>query len=106
MDRPGKYIPESTKGFIFIGTPHMGSKLTIFGKLLSLLNYWQGSNTTLLQVVDPDSSENAALHDAFMRSHGSSKPLVNFFEVRPERFGPFPIIQVSTIAHSIMVRKH
>ena len=87
-------IPESTKGFIFLGTPHHGSNLTLVGKLLSLLGFWGNSNTNLLDVVKPGSKQNEDLHNAFMMEH-KTKQIVNFCEVRPETLGPFPIMQVS-----------
>jgi hypothetical protein len=92
-----KFIPESTKAFLFIGTPHLGSSITIFGKFQSLIGFWSGASTTLLEVIEPGSSENNRLHDAFMKEHGrdNDKAIVNIFEVRPEFIGPFQFMHVS-----------
>ena len=86
-------IPECTKGFIFLGTPHQGSSLTRMGRMISLLSFWGGSSSKLLEVVEPGSKENEDLHDEFLRQY-KTKHIVCFCEVRPEQIGPFPIMQV------------
>jgi hypothetical protein len=86
-------IPECAKGFIFMGTPHQGSGLTVVGKMLSLLSFWDDSSTNLLEVVEPGSKQNEDLHDEFLRQH-KTKQIVNFYEVRPEQIGPFRIMKV------------
>ncbi|KAL0932822.1 ankyrin repeat protein [Colletotrichum truncatum] len=78
------------KGFIFLGTPHNGSSLTFLAKAMSLLSFWQGANTTLLEVLDQDSRENELLHRDFMKYCGK-KDMVNFYEVQAERMGRFAL---------------
>jgi hypothetical protein len=95
------FSPDCAKGFIFLGTPHFGSELTIFAKLLSLLGYWQGASTALLEVIDPSSLENKFLDENFQNCFGE-REMVNFFEVQPENFGRFTFMNVG----STVVRKH
>ncbi|KAM0473862.1 hypothetical protein ACHAPX_007910 [Trichoderma viride] len=85
------FSSDCAKGFIFLGTPHSGSELTIFAKILSLLGYWQGASTALLEVIDPRSLENKSLHEDFLYRFGN-REMVNFYEVQPEYVGPFPIM--------------
>ncbi|UKZ68716.1 uncharacterized protein TrAtP1_009739 [Trichoderma atroviride] len=85
------FSPDCAKGFIFLETPHLGSELTIFAKALSLLGYWQGASTALLEVIDPRSPENKSLHEIFL-TRFANRDMVNFYEVQPESVGPFPIM--------------
>jgi hypothetical protein len=91
------FSPDCAKGFVFLGTPHLGSELTIFAKILSLLGYWQGASTALLEVIDPKSLENKILHEEFLAQF-EHREMVNFYEVQPENAGPFPIMNVGSAA--------
>lgn len=85
-------------GCIFLGTPHRGSPLAFVGILISLLGYWSGSKTTLLEAIQPRSRENKDLHASFIKSYPHiSEKLVNFFEVVPEYLGPFPLTLVGAV---------
>ncbi|KAI9736709.1 MAG: hypothetical protein M1834_000913 [Cirrosporium novae-zelandiae] len=54
-------------GFLFLGTSHNGTKLTAVGKMVSLLGYWKGSSTSLLELFEPGSTINEELHNDFMK---------------------------------------
>ncbi|EXJ92397.1 hypothetical protein A1O3_00947 [Capronia epimyces CBS 606.96] len=86
-----RFDPNCVKGFIFLGTPHEGSELMVFAKAMSLFGHWQGSSSTLLEVLDHRSQENRSLHHDFLTGYGSTE-MVNFYEVMPECMGPFPIM--------------
>lgn len=91
-------IHQQTQGFIFLGTPHKGAQLTMFGKLISLFGYWKGSSTTLLEVIEPDSTVNENLHDSFMAFLSQDCGVTNtvcVFEAVKESFFGFPITHVS-----------
>ncbi|RDW73350.1 hypothetical protein BP6252_07257 [Coleophoma cylindrospora] len=62
----GDFIHQQARGFIFLGTPHKGSRLTAIGKRISLLGYWKGSSTNLLDNIEPESEVNRQLHEKFM----------------------------------------
>ena len=91
-------ICKQTKGFIFLGTPHKGTKLTIIGKMISLFGHWKGSNTSLLEIVEPKSTVNQNLHESFMRvlrrGCGTENTVCVFEAVKESLFG-FPIMHVS-----------
>jgi hypothetical protein len=89
-DLPRQKIPDCVKGFVFLGTPHKGSDLSIMGKVLSFLGYWKGASTRLLEVTFPESQENKRLHEDFMDTYGDVE-MVNFYETLKERIGPFDL---------------
>ncbi|RDW87439.1 hypothetical protein BP5796_03133 [Coleophoma crateriformis] len=68
----GDLIHQQARGFIFLGTPHKGARLTTIGKRISLLGYWKGSSTKLLENIEPDSEVNRLLHEKFMNFLKSS----------------------------------
>ena len=86
-------IRERTQGFVFLGTPHEGSRFTVFGRVVSLFGYWRGSNTELLELMEPESAVNRELHGDFLKACGS-KDIVNFFETVRETLGNLSIIYV------------
>ncbi|KAF8247244.1 hypothetical protein K440DRAFT_584813, partial [Wilcoxina mikolae CBS 423.85] len=42
---------ELVKGIIYLGTPHGGSHMAVFGKIQSLFSYWVGSRTEHLDIL-------------------------------------------------------
>jgi hypothetical protein len=87
-------IAGQTKGIIFMGTPHKGSRLTVFGRLLSVFGHFMGSSTHLLEVIQPSSAVNKDLHTSFLRGY-DIKTMVCIFEAVRESFLGFPIMHVS-----------
>lgn len=87
-------------GIMFLGTPHNGSPLTRFGTLLSYFSYWSGSSTSLLDVVQTESTENTNLHRNFTDlryNHNYLKKkdnIVCFFEAVRESFLGFALTHV------------
>lgn len=59
-------VVDNTKGFVFLGVPHKGSKLTFLGELLVVFDHWKGSRANLLEALRPKSPINEVLHDHFM----------------------------------------
>lgn len=92
-------IYQHTRGFIFLGTPHKGARLTMFGKMISLFGHWKGSSTTLLEVIEPGSTVNEGLHKSFMefliQGCGATNTVCVFEAVKESFFG-FPITNVSS----------
>ncbi|KAI9857892.1 MAG: hypothetical protein M1813_008007 [Trichoglossum hirsutum] len=86
-------IAGQTKGIIFMGTPHKGSRLTVFGRLLSVFGHFMGSSTHLLEVIQPSSAVNKDLHTSFLRGY-DIKTMVCIFEAVRESFLGFPIMHV------------
>lgn len=92
-------ICQQTKGVIFLGTPHRGAQITILGKMSSLLGFWKGSSTSLLEVIEPKSTINEGMHDSFMdfvKEHGRVEDIVCVFEAEPESWLGFPVKLVRT----------
>jgi hypothetical protein len=98
-------ITKQVKGFIFLGTPHKGSQLTAIGNMISLLGYWKGSSTSLLDIVKPGSQVNDKLHYDFtswLRENGKINNTVCVFETVMETIFGFPITHVRVYSISNM----
>jgi len=94
----GHNIHKQARGFVFLGTPHKGSALTIYGKMRSLLGYWNGSSIDLLEIMNPGSQINKRLHDDFMGllTNGCGvKNTLCVIETRKETVFGIPIASVS-----------
>ncbi len=88
-------------GFIFLGTPHHGSGLTVAARFLALLGYWAGSNTNLLDAIDRESPENQRLHDDFLENFKIDTDKIEcFYETAPEVVAGFSLHTVSKISMS------
>lgn len=74
-------------GALFLGVPHDGSRLTMWGKLLSYCTYWLGSSTELLESLQSGAGLLRQLNRSFLTSYGG-RDLVDFFELhRTKTFG-------------------
>lgn len=94
-----KDICKASRGFIFLGTPHRGSNLTVAGKICALFGYWGGSSTKLLEVIDRRSDINELLHGRFVECYQrDDKDIVSFYETEPEIVAGFPVMTVSQIS--------
>lgn len=90
-----KQVAERTKGIMFLGVPHYGTKATFVASLLSCTAYWRGSSTTLLEYMSEGSPAVMALDEEFHDAYARPSPapnieipyICNFLEMRPERFG-------------------
>ncbi|CAG8078910.1 unnamed protein product [Penicillium salamii] len=81
-----EFLPK-LHGFIFLGTPHKGSRLTPIGEIISLLGYWRGSDTSLLRIVRRGSEVNTQLHEqfkSFLRDTRMFERTVCVFETEKE----------------------
>lgn len=89
---------DTTLGVIFLGVPHDGSELTLFGKLVSYGTYWLGSRTELLSALEPGAEALRELNDVFLKGYGSDRyHMANFFETRKSRICGIPLKLVSVI---------
>ncbi|RKL08737.1 hypothetical protein BFJ70_g16750 [Fusarium oxysporum] len=84
-------IARRAQGFIFLGTPHDGSSLTLPGKLLTLINHWEGSSASLLEIIEPGSEANSRLHRDFLACY-SVTIMVCFFEAVRETLWGIPLM--------------
>jgi len=92
-------IKKSVRAFVFLGTPHKGSRITMIGNFVSMLGYWQGSSTNLLESMKTGSGSNAALHDRFLKiiaDRDMTKNILCAFEtVKESVLGRLSVMQVS-----------
>ncbi|KAJ5319311.1 uncharacterized protein N7506_012015 [Penicillium brevicompactum] len=87
-------IAAMTRGILFLGVPHSGTKATFLASLLSCTTYWRGSSTSLLEYMAPDSEHIKDLEKKFYNVYAhphSSQPLLpyicDFQEMRSEKIG-------------------
>jgi len=98
-----KHIPQMTKGILFLGVPHYGTKAAFIASLLACTAYWRGSSTSMLEYLSESNPAVAALDDEFYEAYGRpsriheySEPYIcNFLEMRPESFGKLSLKPVS-----------
>lgn len=90
MDESTHAISSSVAGAIFLGTPHRGSGFASFGIVRSLLSYWKGSRTELLELMSSRSSDIDDLHDAFLNMYPLLR-ICNFFETVPATIYGIPL---------------
>ena len=76
------HLVESLAGIVFLGCPHAGSGYTTLGRLICHLNYWLGSNTMLLDYLDPNSPMTRKLEDDFLSGYKDLRT-VDFYEGYP-----------------------
>lgn len=94
-DKHDSTLERSVHGAIFLGVPHDGSQLTIWGKLLSYCTYWLGSSTELLEALQSGAGFLRELNRDFIARYGE-KELVDFFELhRTKTFG-LPLLLVGS----------
>jgi hypothetical protein len=97
-----KQIAEMTRGILFLGVPHYGTKAAFIASLLSCTAYWRGSSTTLLEYMSEGSPAVMALDNQFYdiyarpsRTLGIKIPYIcNFLEMKPESFGKLSLSPV------------
>lgn len=92
-------IHESARGFLFLGTPHHGSRLTAAATISAMLSHWEGSSISLLLTIKPGSPENESLHDWFITSYPLEDMVCVFETVQESVFG-IPVTYVSTPCHN------
>ncbi len=93
------------RGVLFLGVPHGGTEAASWASLLACTAYWRGSSTTLLEYLAPGSPEIKSLEMEFHYSYVLQRTyrklilprIVDFFELRPEKIGPFVLGLVSLI---------
>ncbi|KAI2752592.1 hypothetical protein DTO012A8_9791 [Penicillium roqueforti] len=91
-------ILESLGGFVFLSTPHRGSKLTPIGEIISLFGYWRGSDTALLKVMKVGSDASDDLYDrihSFIYEKDMSRKTLCVFEAQREFLWGIAITHVS-----------
>jgi hypothetical protein len=82
-------IIHDTCGFIFLGTPHQGSAISIFGAALAYITGFLGSSTILLLSLSRNKSQLSDLDDKFMdrmkmkEGRGEKAEMVSFHETKP-----------------------
>ncbi len=88
-------VSSATKGILFLGVPHAGTKTAFGASLLSCTAYWRGSSSALLEYMAPGQPAIVALESRFYdtyvkKSSDSERPLpyiCDFLEMRSERLG-------------------
>ncbi|KAI9673166.1 MAG: hypothetical protein M1817_003028 [Caeruleum heppii] len=75
-------IFSSTRGILFLGTPHGGSSYAAAGRFSARLATVLGSRTELFDFIDPGSHLLSELNDTFLRSY-SDCGIFCFFEAQP-----------------------
>ncbi|KAI0538315.1 hypothetical protein GGR58DRAFT_501308 [Xylaria digitata] len=87
-------VAAMTRGILFLGVPHSGTRSAFIGSLLSCTAYWRGSSTTLLEYMTPGSEHLMSLekwfYNIYVNPHSSHTLLpyiCDFHELRSERFG-------------------
>lgn len=75
-------LVESLAGIVFLGCPHAGSGYTTLGRIICHLNYWLGSNTMLLDYLDPNYPMTGKLEDNFLSGYKDFRT-VDFYEEYP-----------------------
>ena len=85
--------PKAPYGFIFLGTPHQGTRFAFLGRIFALFGYWVGSSDRLLNIIDRGSAGSMSLHQEFRR-HFLTNEMTFYFETMPETIGIFPLTEV------------
>lgn len=96
-----------TRGILFLGVPHHGSKYSLLARLMACTAFWRGSSTALLQFVDQGNKELKTLDDRFARIYagrsghnspvGAEPYIANLIEMVPEGFGKLSLSPVSCL---------
>jgi len=94
-----------TRGILFLGVPHHGSRYSLLARLMACTAYWRGSSTALLQFVAQGNKELRKLDDKFARIYagrsghksnvGTEPYIANLIEMVPEGFGKISLSPVS-----------
>jgi len=95
-----------TRGILFLGVPHGGTKAALLGSLLSCTAYWRGSSTSLLEYMSEDGPAVTALesefYDIYVTHRSSLEPtppyICNLLEMKPESLGRLTLGPVSLTA--------
>ncbi|KAK4455447.1 tetratricopeptide-like helical [Podospora aff. communis PSN243] len=90
-----KDVARMTKGVLFLGVPHFGTKAAFIASLLACTAYWRGSSTTMLEYMAEGNSIVERLDKDFDEAYAEADSkreydtpyISNFLEMRPERFG-------------------
>ncbi|RDW59145.1 hypothetical protein BP5796_12069 [Coleophoma crateriformis] len=105
-------IAEDTKAVFFLGTPHRGSKFSIWGKLIARALKPLGSNYSIIEGLSYDSQSLLDLHGSFIDAGFDDLRVTNFFEQRRARilkiwfasWGEFVVEEQSAIYHGRQVK--
>ncbi|KAI1126623.1 hypothetical protein F5Y10DRAFT_209678 [Nemania abortiva] len=83
-----------TRGILFLGVPHSGTRTAFSASLLSCTAYWRGSSTALLEYMAPGSGHLMSLerkfYDIYAHAYSASTSppyICDFLEMRSEMFG-------------------
>lgn len=74
-------ILRNTKGFVFLGTPHLGSKTSSIAYLLARGMKFQGANTNTLAALKYDNDELRLLQSRWLEITAQQR-VINFYEER------------------------
>ncbi|KAJ6178143.1 hypothetical protein N7519_008604 [Penicillium mononematosum] len=78
-----EYISQNTRAIVFLGTPHRGSTFSSWGRRVARLLRLVGSNPSILEEIEYDSTMLLDLHIGFEAGIGAETQLINVFEQRP-----------------------
>jgi len=100
-------IAKMTRGILFLGVPHHGSRYSLIARLMACTAAWRGSSTTLLEFVAQGNKELRTLDDRFARIYagrgghvslvGTAPYIANLIETLPEGFGKLSLSPVSSL---------
>ncbi|KAK3303463.1 uncharacterized protein B0T15DRAFT_275791 [Chaetomium strumarium] len=90
-----KHIAEMTRGILFLGVPHYGTRAAFVASILACTAYWRGSSTTMLEYMAEGSLAVHNLDNEFYEAYarpGANRDytapyICNFLEMRPEHVG-------------------
>ncbi len=93
--------PSDTRSGGGISSTRNSAGSAVAGKIMSLLDFWKGSSTNLLDVVKPSSAINQGVHDDFIKFLGSGPRAENtvcVFEAVKESILSMSIMHVSALS--------
>lgn len=86
-------ILDHTKTILFLGTPHIGSKLIKWVTFIAKVLQPVGSNPSIIRNLAYDSVPIRDLHRDFVAVSNDRVQIINVFETRKSRFMKFWFIQ-------------
>ena len=101
-DEEYKDIQDATCAIIFLGTPHQGSGISMFGSAIALLTTpLFGSNKMLMRALQRNSTDLSNLHESFTRKLPDNILVVSLFETKATTIFGVPLGLVCLLIFSV-----